>query len=86
MGADQQGSKETATYRRFTLATAIRVRFCDAHHPWQRGGDQNEGITLAEVSQARLDAVAHPLDERPRERPGDETPAERYRQPVVSIG
>ncbi len=88
--------KEMAAHRRFTLATDIQVYFCDPHHPWQRGTNENtngllrqyfpKGISLADVSQAELDAVARQLNERPRKTLGYETPAERYRQTVASIG
>ncbi len=88
--------KEMAGHRRFTLATDIQVYFCDPYHPWQRGTNENtngllrqyfpKGISLADVSQAELDAVARQLNERPRKTLGYETPAERYRQTVASIG
>ena len=88
--------KEMAAHRRFTLATDIQVYFCDPYHPWQRGTNENtngllrqyfpKGISLADVSQAELDAVARQLNERPRKTLGYETPAERYRQTVASIG
>lgn len=88
--------KEMAAHRRFTLATDIQVYFCDPHHPWQRGSNENtngllrqyfpKGVSLSNVSQAELDEVARKLNERPRKTLGYETPAERYRQVVASIG
>ena len=88
--------KEMAAHRRFTLATDIQVYFCDPHHPWQRGSNENtngllrqyfpKGVSLSGVSQAELDAVARKLNDRPRKTLGYETPAERYRQAVASIG
>lgn len=88
--------KEMADHRRFTLATEIQVYFCDPHHPWQRGTNENtngllrqyfpKGIDLSAVSQAKLNAVARQMNERPRKTLGYETPAERYRQTVASIG
>ena len=45
-----------------------------------------KGISLADVSQAKLDAVARQLNERPCKTLGYKTPAERYRQTVASIG
>jgi IS30 family transposase len=45
-----------------------------------------KGISLADISQAKLDAVARQLSERPRKTLGYETPAERHRQTVASIG
>ena len=88
--------KEMADHRRFTLATEIQVYFCDPHHPWQRGTNENtngllrqyfpKGIDLSAVPQAKLNAVARQMNERPRKTLGYETPAERYRQTVASIG
>src|SRR6266849_4690883 len=88
--------KEMADHRRFTWATEIQVYFCDPHHPWQRGTNENtngllrqyfpKGIDLSAVPQAKLNAVARQMNERPRKTLGYETPAERYRQTVASIG
>lgn len=88
--------KEMAAHRRFTLVTDIQVYFCDPYHPWQRGSNENtngllrqympKGLDLSQISQAKLNAIARQLNERPRKTLGYETPAERYRQCVASIG
>lgn len=88
--------KEMAGHSRFTLAADIQVYFCDPHHPWQCGSNENtngllrryfpKGISLADVTQTKPDAVARHLNERPRKTLGYETPAERYRQTVALIG
>jgi IS30 family transposase len=85
--------KEMAAHRRFTRATDIQVYFCDPHHPWQRVTNENtngllhqyfpKGIDISGISQAKLDAVARLLNERPRKTLGYETPAERYQQAVA---
>lgn len=87
--------KEMADHRRFTLATDIQVYFCDPQNPWQRGTNENtngllrqyfpKGIDLSTISQAKLNAVARQLNERPRKTLGYETPIERYRQSVALI-
>jgi IS30 family transposase len=87
---------EMAKHRHFTLASEIQVYFCDPHKPWQRGSNENtngllrqyfpKGIDISNVSQVELNAVARKLNERPRKILSYETPAERYRQCVASIG
>jgi IS30 family transposase len=94
-GIEWDRGKEMADHRRFTLATDIQVYFCDPHQPWQRGTNENtngllrqyfpKGIDLSNVTQAKLNAVARQMNERPRKTLGYETPAERYQQTVASI-
>ena len=88
--------KELADHQRFTLATNIDVYFCDPSSPWQRGSNENtnrllrqyfpKGTNLAVHSQAKLNAVARQLNERPRKTLEFETPADRFNACVALTG
>ena len=88
--------KEMADHKRFTLATDIEVYFCDPKSPWQRGSNENtngllrqylpKGIDISSYSQAKLNAMARQLNQRPRKTLGYQTPAAMFSQTVASTG
>jgi len=85
---------EMAQHKDFTVATDVKVYFCDPQSPWQRGTNENtnlllrqyfpRGTDLSGYSQAQLDQVALRLNQRPRKTLGFETPASKLQQSVAS--
>jgi IS30 family transposase len=81
--------KEMADHKAFTVATDVKVYFCDPRSPWQRGSNENtngllrqyfpKGKDLSGYSQAYLNKIALRLNQRPRETLGFECPADRLR-------
>jgi IS30 family transposase len=86
--------RELAGHRAFTVATNVRVYFCDPRSPWQRGSNENTngllrqyfpaGTDLAQVTQHQLNVVAQQLNTRPRKTLGYETPAAKLAACVAS--
>jgi IS30 family transposase len=85
---------EMAKHELFTVATNVKVYFCDPSSPWQRGSNENtngllrqyfpKGTDLSTHSQADLDKVALRLNQRPRETLGFKTPAAKLHASVAS--
>jgi IS30 family transposase len=87
---------EMAAHKDFTVATDVKVYFCDPHSPWQRGSNENtngllrqyfpKGSDLSVFSQRKLDSIAHELNQRPRMTLGWENPADTLSRAVASTG
>src|SRR6201998_1068858 len=79
---------EMAPHAAITTALSMPVFFCDPHHPWQRGTNENtnrllrqylhRNADLATFTQDELNAVAAKLNHRPRRVLDWATPAEAF--------
>ncbi len=88
--------REMAKHKKFSLATSVQVYFRAPRSPWQRGSNENtngllrqyfpRSLDLREVSQAKLNAVARELNERPRKTLDFDSPAERLNGTVATTG
>jgi IS30 family transposase len=77
---------EMASHQRFTVATDVKVYFCDPRSPWQRGSNENtngllrqyfpKNDDLSAYSQQHLNKIAAQLNGRPRETLNWKNPAE----------
>ena len=77
---------EMAQHKAFSVATDVKVYFCDPQSPWQRGTNENtngllrqyfpKGTELSQYSQTALNQVARLLNERPRKTLAFRTPAD----------
>jgi IS30 family transposase len=87
---------EMAKHKTFTMATDVKVYFCDPQSPWQRGSNENtngllrqyfpRGTDLSGYTQADLDKVALRLNQRPRKTLGFQIPASRLQGSDASTG
>jgi len=87
---------EMAQHKAFSVATDVKVFFCDPQSPWQRGTNENtngllrqyfpKGTELSTYTQAALNKVARQLNERPRKTLGFRTPADMLQTSVAMTG
>ena len=87
---------EMAQHKAFTVATDVKVYFCDPRSPWQRGSNENTnrllrqyfpaGTDLSNFGQNDLDQIAQQLNERPRKTLGFSTPTVKLHQYVATTG
>ena len=85
--------KEMSKHASFSVATDVKVYFCDPSSPWQRGTNENtngllrqyfpKGTDLSGFTQAQLDKIALRLNQRPRKTLGFKTPADKLRACVA---
>jgi IS30 family transposase len=85
---------EMAQHKSFTVATDVKVYFCDPQSPWQRGSNENTNgllrqylpkkADLSRYTQSDLDQIALRLNQRPRKTLGFETPESRLQASVAS--
>jgi IS30 family transposase len=83
------------SHKKFTLATDIKVYFCDPYSPWQPGTNENANpllryylpkeTDLSPDSQQKINSIARQLNERPRKKLDYETLADRFNACVASI-
>lgn len=79
--------KEMSNHASFSVATDVKVYFCDPSSPWQRGTNENTNGLLRQYfpkrkdlsgyTQAQLDKVALRLNQRPRKTLGFQTPVDK---------
>ena len=79
---------EMARHGAISAALSMPVFFCDPHHPWQRGTNENTNRLLRQClhkkadlgcfTQDQLDFIAAKLNHRPRRVLGWTTPAEAF--------
>src|SRR5512145_2800224 len=57
---------EMAKHKRFSLATDVKVYFCDPQQPWQRGSNENANGLLTAVLPESNGPVGHQSDQAQR--------------------
>jgi IS30 family transposase len=83
-----------AQHKTFSVATDVKVYFCDPQSPWQRGTNENTNRLLRQYlpkktdlslnTQSDLDKIALRLDQRPRKTLEFHIPASMLQASVAS--
>jgi len=87
---------QLARHSEITLATDMKIYFCDPQSPWQRGTNENTNRLLRQYfpkktdlsvySQSELNRIARLLNERPRKTLGIICPADKLSETVALTG
>lgn len=87
---------EFALWAMIERDTSATVYFADAHHPWQRGKNENtngrmrrvlpKSLDLSTITQSQLDQTVHRMNHTPRKSLGWRTPAEVYERLCCNSG
>ena len=87
--------KEFAKHEELTKATNMKVYFCDANAPWQRGTNENtngllryylpKGTSFENLTQASLSKIVELINNRPRKRLNYLTPREVLLKGLTSV-
>jgi len=87
---------EFALWKMIERDTGVTITFADAHHPWQRGKNENTNgrlrrifpkrMDFATITQSQLDDVVHLMNHTPRKSLGWKTPAQVFKEICCDSG
>lgn len=87
---------EFALWKMIERDTGVTITFADAHHPWQRGKNENTNgrlrrifpkrMDFATITQSQLDEVVRLMNHTPRKSLGWKTPAQVFEEICCDSG